>query len=94
MKKPIIKTVLIVVLFIVWHLLRTWAQYLVDMQYSTSVAPNQVSDDTMSYQLMKSYPSIVSGINWAYAVGFILLLVWLTSVWWKYIKKKGSQSSN
>ncbi|MFZ4648688.1 MAG: hypothetical protein ACOYMB_03595 [Patescibacteria group bacterium] len=93
MKKETTKTIIIAVFIIIWHFIRVWVQYLVDMQYSTSVAPDQLNDDTLAYQAIRMHHTVNSTIGIVYSIGLVLLIIWLIRIWWKYLKKKSNSTS-
>ena len=85
--KNAINTVVAVIIGFLWSLAHTWGQYLVDMQYSTGVAPDQFSDDSMSYQLLKNQHHFKGLIDTVYYVGLILIIAWIVWAWIKNLSK-------
>lgn len=88
MKKKIFGTVILIFLGFLWSLTHTWGQYLIDMQYSTNIAPDQFNDDTMAYQLLKNQHHFNGLVDTVYYVGLVLIIVWIVWIWVKYLFKK------
>jgi hypothetical protein len=82
MKKQILKSLLWVFIGIVWAGLDKLAMYLVEMQYSTRVAPNQVDDDA-AYTTLKNHNAFMNITDYVYFAGFVVIIYFIAAIWMK-----------
>jgi hypothetical protein len=85
MKKELLKTLLWVFTGLGWAGLNKLAVYLVEMQYSAKVAPNQVDDDS-AYTVLKTHNSLMNVIDYIYFAGFVVIIFFIATIWMKRMK--------
>jgi hypothetical protein len=81
MRKKLFKTIMFVIVLILWGGLWKLIDYLVAMQYA-SVATDQINDDS-TYTLLKTQGMINNIIMLIVVLGFLSLLFLIIRVWFK-----------
>ncbi len=80
MKNKGIKTLLWLLIAAVWTGAQKLGLYIMEMQYASKVAPNQVDDDN-AYAVLKTHGTASAVIDYAYLSGLVIIVWMLIRVW-------------
>jgi hypothetical protein len=80
MKNKGIKTLLWLLIAALWTGAQRLGLYIMEMQYASKVAPNQVDDDN-AYAVLKTHNTANTVIDYVYLSGLIIITWMLIRVW-------------
>lgn len=80
MKNKGIKTLLWLLIAALWTGAQRLSSYIIEMQYTSKVAPNQVDDDN-AYVVLKTHGTASSVIDYVYLIGLALIFWMIRRVW-------------